>query len=121
MTGFRRKFGLVGGASQKYRAQNWTRDQWSDDTERMNREQLILGTLFSLFDLANELGHTESVRVARIAGRLGVPTLAVRAALAHLEERDLVDAERVRLTLRGLSVSAAFRSQQATQAPARAA
>lgn len=87
----------------------------------MNREQLILGTLLSLFDLASELGHAESVRVSRIAGRLGVPAVAVRAALAHLEERGLVDGERVRLTLRGLAVSAAFRSQHAVAAPARAA
>jgi DNA-binding MarR family transcriptional regulator len=78
----------------------------------MNREQLILGTLLSLFDLANDLGHSESVRMSRLAGRLGVTPTAVGAALLHLEERQLVDAVRVRLTLRGLAVATAFRARQ---------
>ncbi|MCA9537051.1 MAG: hypothetical protein KC593_25390 [Myxococcales bacterium] len=78
----------------------------------MNREQLILGTLLSLFDLANDLGHSESVRLSRLAGRLGATPAAVGAALRHLEERQLVDADRVRLTLRGLAVATAFRSTQ---------
>ena len=81
----------------------------------MNREQLILGTLLSLFDLANELGHSPSVRVTRLAGRLGVASPAVHAALNHLADRKLVDPERVRLTLGGLAVAAAFRSSQGTQ------
>ena len=80
----------------------------------MNREQLILGTLLSLFDLANDLGHSESVRMSRLAGRLGAAPEAVRAALLHLEDRQLVDADRVRLTLRGLAVATAFRAGQST-------
>lgn len=78
----------------------------------MNREQLILGTLLSLFDLAHDLGHSESVRVNRVAGRLGASAAAVQAALVHLESRALVDAGRVRLTLRGLAVAAAFRASE---------
>jgi len=78
----------------------------------MNREQLILGTLLSLFDLANDLGHSESVRLGRLAGRLGVAPAHVQAALEHLEDRGLVDADGVRLTLRGLAVSAGFRASQ---------
>lgn len=80
----------------------------------MNREQLILGTLLSLFDLAHDLGHSESVRVNRVAGRLGASAAAVRAALVHLEGRELVDADRVRLTLRGLAVAAAFRASESS-------
>jgi Mn-dependent DtxR family transcriptional regulator len=78
----------------------------------MNREQLILGTLLSLFDLAHDLGHSESVRVNRVAGRIGASAAAVRAALIHLESRDLVDAACVRLTLRGLAVASAFRASE---------
>lgn len=86
----------------------------------MNREQLILGTLLSLFDLANDLGRAgrpEAVRVGRLAGRLGVPPAAVRAALLHLEERGLVDADRARLTLKGLAVAASFRASQRGAVP----
>jgi Mn-dependent DtxR family transcriptional regulator len=79
----------------------------------MNREQLILGTLLSLFDLASDLGPDESARLARLAGRLGAAPRLVQAALEHLEDRGLVDAHGVRLTLRGLAVSAAFRAKEA--------
>lgn len=78
----------------------------------MNREQLILGTLLSLFDLAHDLGHSQSVRVNRVAGRIGASPDAVRAALVHLEGKELVDAERVRLTLRGLAIATAFRASE---------
>ncbi len=84
----------------------------------MNREHLILGTLFSLYDLAGELPRGRHARHAAsrsltIAGRLGVSSEAVRAALAHLEGKGLVDADHVRLTLKGLAVAAAFRAHRA--------
>lgn len=69
-------------------------------------KRTILGTLLALFDLAR---GDDPARADNVAGRLGVSPAAVAKALVHLEARGLVDAGRVRLTLRGLSTAAALR------------
>ena len=71
------------------------------------REHVILGSLLALFDLAQRGIPADETCVA---GRLGVSEATVHAAFTHLESRGLVDVERARLTLRGLTIASALRA-----------
>lgn len=71
----------------------------------MNQD-LLFSVLFSIFDLARE---DRPAHVGNVANRLGADRRDVVAALKHLERRDLVDAARCRLTMRGILVATALR------------
>lgn len=73
----------------------------------MNDAQLLFAILDALLTLARS---DHPARVDNVAGRLGVRSARVAGALLHLERRELVDASRVRLTLRGLAAATALRA-----------
>jgi Mn-dependent DtxR family transcriptional regulator len=62
-------------------------------------ERLVLVALFRL------ARHNRHATAIRLATALGVDVPAVRDALAALDQRGLVDGERVRLSLNGLVVA----------------
>ncbi len=66
--------------------------------------------VLGLFDLAR-LGLGADVE--RLAGRLGVEPALARRALAELDRRGFVDAERVRLTLLGLALASSLERERA--------
>jgi Mn-dependent DtxR family transcriptional regulator len=70
-------------------------------------DQLILGTLDSLYHLSEMTLPTDAGAIAR---RLGRSASEVGAALLHLERRGLADASLARLTLAGLAAAAALRA-----------
>lgn len=70
----------------------------------MHHDVLLL-TLDSLFTLS---AQTVEPTPMRLAVEVGVREAVVIEALHHLESRGLVDAGRVRLTMRGLATAAAL-------------
>ncbi len=65
----------------------------------------ILAVLFALLDLARA---DVPAHAGEIALRLGLSATRVGESLVHLERRGLADAERARLTMRGLAVAQAL-------------
>jgi hypothetical protein len=66
-------------------------------------------TLIALFDLAQaDIPATRD----RLAAWLGVPVAQLEAVVAHLARESLVDARRLRLTMRGLCHAARVGARQ---------
>jgi Mn-dependent DtxR family transcriptional regulator len=70
----------------------------------MTREQ-ALAVLFAVYDLA---AADMPADAGRLAERVGLSKVAVADVLIHLERRGLVDAGKVRLTIRGLAIAHAL-------------
>jgi DNA-binding transcriptional ArsR family regulator len=75
------------------------------NTERMSESKLRARLLTHLFRKGQEGENTNLINLARSSG---TSLLAVREALASLERAGLVDARRLRLTMNGLALTAAF-------------
>jgi hypothetical protein len=80
----------------------------------MTDAKLALALLVSLYDFARADLVAD---LDTLAGRLAVRRERVETALAHLEERRLADADRIRLTLTGLAVAVGLRAESVAQAP----
>lgn len=78
-------------------------------------DQIILGTLDSLYHLASLSLPTDAGGIAR---RIGRSPSEVADALVHLECRGLVDASRARLTMAGLAAAVALAARAAHRAAA---
>jgi hypothetical protein len=89
---------------QKLNTENWTHFQCPAYDGVMTREQ-ALAVLFAVYDLA---AADMPADAGRLAERVGFSKVAVAEVLLHLERRGLVDAGKVRLTIRGLAIAHAL-------------
>jgi hypothetical protein len=94
------------------------------DTDRTTLRAAVLLALFDLARLGRLESKTELVTVEIVAGRIGASSRDVRGALLELDRRELADAGRARLTLRGLALAsslAAIRDRDPLRVPRAAA
>ena len=79
-------------------------------------KNLLISTLKQIFTLSSS---GDAPCFVQLCERLGLPPTVVGEALDQLESRGLVDADRLRLTMRGLSIAVSLGAQLAPEQASR--
>ncbi|MDQ3035742.1 MAG: hypothetical protein M3Y87_25285 [Myxococcota bacterium] len=89
-----------------------------DTTNTLLANTLLTNTMVSVLVALFELARSNRpANVQRVAGRLGMTETDTRSALRALDQRGLVDAQRVRLSLPGLALASMAAQGRDVQLP----